>query len=465
MGETYTNRVAADAIDTAWYRIRSLDVTAIVSAGGLAAAATQAATAQAWLDSFTATLAQRAAELCGQGASPAPSDLLSRNGRMRRRDTRRIERRAELLGSLPELQAALEAGRVTAAHIDALAGVVARTPEPARTRLLRDGQLLVEAAVERAPEQFERFCRRLVDDLDRHDGIDRLERQRRATHLRRWIDDATGMYVLHGEFDPETGARLFTALDAELEARWRAQHPAAEVVPELARNNQHLAAHALVSLVAGGHAAARPGVAELVVLVDLETLRHGEHDRSICELHDGTDIPVGLTRRLACDAEILPAVLSGTGEVLDLGRTQRIANRAQRRALRSMYRTCAFDGCTMPFHDCEVHHVVEWERLGPTDLANLVPLCHQHHHLVHEGRWRLQLAPDRTLLIHRPDGELHASVALPGLTERRRRRPVRPPRAWPQLTETPAAASSSTARSPSPGCTSTAAVAARGTST
>jgi hypothetical protein len=32
---------------------------------------------------------------------------------------------------------------------------------------------------------------------------------------------------------------------------------------------------------------------------------------------------------------------------------------------------------------------VHWLDGGPTDLDNLVPLCSRHHHLHHEGRFRL----------------------------------------------------------------------------
>jgi len=73
--------------------------------------------------------------------------------------------------------------------------------------------------------------------------------------------------------------------------------------------------------------------------------------------------------------------------------------------LRAMYRTCGFPGCAVRFGDCDVHHVVEWVRdRGPTDLANLLPLCSTHHHLVHEGGWRLDLHADRRLVVRRPDG-------------------------------------------------------------
>jgi hypothetical protein len=69
-----------------------------------------------------------------------------------------------------------------------------------------------------------------------------------------------------------------------------------------------------------------------------------------------------------------------------------------------MYRTCAHPDCTVPFDACRIHHVIYWERGGRTDLANMVPLCERHHHLVHEGGWTLQLFPDRRTIWRLPDG-------------------------------------------------------------
>ena len=37
-------------------------------------------------------------------------------------------------------------------------------------------------------------------------------------------------------------------------------------------------------------------------------------------------------------------------------------------------------------------------------ILNKFPLCDRHHHFVHEGGWRLHLAPDRTLTVTLPDG-------------------------------------------------------------
>ncbi|MEM7337426.1 MAG: HNH endonuclease signature motif containing protein [Actinomycetota bacterium] len=58
-------------------------------------------------------------------------------------------------------------------------------------------------------------------------------------------------------------------------------------------------------------------------------------------------------------------------------------------------------------HRVSIHHVWPWSRGGTTDLSNLVPLCRQHHHRVHEGGWRMELSPDRRLCIRRPDGACH----------------------------------------------------------
>jgi hypothetical protein len=54
-----------------------------------------------------------------------------------------------------------------------------------------------------------------------------------------------------------------------------------------------------------------------------------------------------------------------------------------------------------------------WRNGGTTDFANLLPLCNRHHHLVHEGGWKLTLTPDRTLTITLPDGRT-MSTGPPG---------------------------------------------------
>lgn len=111
-------------------------------------------------------------------------------------------------------------------------------------------------------------------------------------------------------------------------------------------------------------------------------------------------------------------ILGEDGVPINVGRTHRTATRAQRRALRTIYRHCAHHGCDVTFDRCEIHHIDWYEHGGNTDLANLLPLCSRHHHLVHEGGWTLHLTPDRTLTITRPDGTHHATTRPDIATER-----------------------------------------------
>ena len=148
----------------------------------------------------------------------------------------------------------------------------------------------------------------------------------------------------------------------------------------------------------------------LHVLVDLATLRDGLHANSVCELADGTQVPVSVVRQMACEAEIIPVVLNGDGRALDIGRGAAVGStEAQRQALRAMHRTCIHPDCQVPFDECRIHHVIPWEHGGPTNLDNLAPLCEsrKHHHDVHEGGWTLTMTPGRIATWTRPDGTVY----------------------------------------------------------
>jgi len=159
---------------------------------------------------------------------------------------------------------------------------------------------------------------------------------------------------------------------------------------------------------------------------------HGEHRGTVSELQDGTAVDPELVRRLRLTvprearatrhlrreekAKRTTSPLYDGTVPLDVGRSQRTATRAQRRALRAVHRTCAIDGYTTSFDHCEIHHILFWDLAGLTDLANLVPLCLRHHHLVHDMGWRLDLvATDRMLTLRRTAGSVACRTPPPGL--------------------------------------------------
>ena len=140
-----------------------------------------------------------------------------------------------------------------------------------------------------------------------------------------------------------------------------------------------------------------PTGATLLVTVPLDTLRTG---LGSVGLDTGTQIGAGDARRLACTAQIVPAVLDGPSVPLDLGRARRLHDTHQRRALALRHDTCAVVGCQRPFAWCEVHHPHAWSRGGPTDLDDALPLCGHHHRRAHDDRWDLRHHPNGDWRFH-----------------------------------------------------------------
>ena len=99
-------------------------------------------------------------------------------------------------------------------------------------------------------------------------------------------------------------------------------------------------------------------------------------------------------RRLACDAEIIPAILSTQGQVLDVGRTSRLVTTGIWTALLLRDQHCAFPGCSRLPLACDAHHIHHWADGGSTWLDNLILLCRKHHTIVHQTPWQVAINPD-----------------------------------------------------------------------
>lgn len=106
---------------------------------------------------------------------------------------------------------------------------------------------------------------------------------------------------------------------------------------------------------------------------------------------DGVSEPItaGTARRMAADGRIIPMVLGGPSQVLDLGVGTRLFTRSQKLALAERDGGCAWSGCTHPPSYTEAHHLVWWSRGGPTDLSNGILLCGFHHHRIHDDGWEV----------------------------------------------------------------------------
>jgi hypothetical protein len=266
---------------------------------------------------------------------------------------------------MPGFEAALADGVVSTGHVDAVAQAAKGLDDAGRGRLAElESDLLGFARVEPV-SVFERRCRLLGKRLTGDEGESELDRQKSAVSVRRWIDKPSGMHHTHLALDPERDAKLWSAIDAQLASLKQTDGNSGTSIDVLS-------ADSVVAAVSGE----RPGerrAPEICVHVDYDTMLYGLRQHSLCETSDGIPLPPETVRRLACEAAIVPIVLNTNGEVLDCGRERRVANRAQRRALRALYRTCGYPGCDVVFERCDIHHVIEWLRHGPTDLDNLLP--------------------------------------------------------------------------------------------
>jgi Domain of unknown function (DUF222)/HNH endonuclease len=360
-----------------------------------------------WLDELDARIALHAERVtAAAGVRGDATMVVGAGGRRSTRDVAAVVDRAGVCERMPELANALATGAVSAGHVDALAAATRRLDEPDRRRFGDVETQLVAAALVQTPEEFERHCRHLALRLGGDDGVAHHERLRRDRCVRRWVDTGSGMCKTLLALDPLADAQAWASINAAVASA------RADGRRDDDRSWDQLRADVVVDLLTGradgaGRPAGRDRGPEVTVLIDHRSLVDGLHDTTRCETAEGRPIPVATVRRIACDADLVPIVLGGRSEVLDVGRQRRLATRAQRRALRVMHPTCVHPSCDVTFDACRIHHIAPWKSGGRTDLDNLVPLCERHHHLVHEAGWTIRLLPGRHAEWRTPAGRAY----------------------------------------------------------
>ncbi|WP_298992383.1 HNH endonuclease signature motif containing protein [uncultured Pseudokineococcus sp.] len=389
-----------------------------------------------------ATAARRQATVAFVTGSGLPAQRVARTGG-----------RGAGLGEGAATAAALAQGLVSAEAADVVAGTVLDLPEhygpvgrAAVERVLLEhapevpltvlrhhaAGLLARAELSEAGEDV------LASGEAALEGTDLLGRREERAHRRRELycsPDLTGTWHVRGRLAPEAGATLMTALEA-----LAAPEPSGEQGPDL-RSAAQRRADALVALAdkaLSAPPASEQGLpseggarARVVVTMDLSGLTGAVRGAGL--MVDDAPLSPGAVRRLACDAEVVPAVLGSRSEPLDVGRAAYTVTPAQRRALALRDRGCIAPDCGAPVSRTHAHHVVHWADGGPTDLSNLALVCGHDHRRIHTGAlvahvvdgrpviaragdppptatpppWRARLedlAHELTDELHRPDG-------------------------------------------------------------
>lgn len=131
---------------------------------------------------------------------------------------------------------------------------------------------------------------------------------------------------------------------------------------------------------------AAPTLVVSVTAEDYATGRGWAHVQGI-----DTPVSVGVARHAACGGSIQRVLFDPEGRVIGIGATDRIFTVHQRRAILLRDRECLIPGCHVPASWCEIHHVVEHSRGGPTHTDNGATLCWHHHRTLEDSGWEIRM--------------------------------------------------------------------------
>ncbi|MFD7077878.1 DUF222 domain-containing protein [Nocardioides sp. NPDC059952] len=271
-------------------------------------------------------------------------------------------------------------------------------PAASGEHLVSAEKMLVDYAAWMTANELKNAGRRILAEIDpaRFEAAEAKALQREEEHAARRTfytarDNGDGTIDLHARVSRAVGMRLRTILDSLAQPR------------KLSAENKGRKAPYDRLL---GQAFAR-----VIETYDVDLLpRHGGHGTtvfvtmSVDDLRkdlgtaalgfDGDQITAAEARRMACNADLVPVVLGTDSEILDLGRTARLAHPIQHRALRLRDKGCQAEDCDAPAAWTEAHHLTPWSEGGQTNLANMVLLCPSDHHRIHDADYTYERLPD-----------------------------------------------------------------------
>ncbi len=376
---------------------------------------------QRWRGMFDA-LEIAAARRLHELSVTTPADLAAATRRHPRAGNNVFER-AVTVARIDAFARPLREGALHGAQVDTLAKVMLTVGKEHLQAFIAALPAIIEHAAGSGatPDDLARTLNRATRALENDDGRNRYEQQRRDTALRTWTDKQNGIFRISGQFDPKSGALLNGRLQGVVSALFAERAPSS-CPTDAGRKQDHLRPLALLDLTVGGgvadgrrdhgpknsadHASADPpgddrngdpsthatsrhdhddddqwsalnsggpsrfGRPEIVIVLDARQQTVEANDgKAVCDWGIPVELPPKTLAELFPVAEIRPVIIANgivvhaPGE-MNLGRTTRLAPRAQRRALRALYPTCAIPGCGVAFSHTEPHHAHFWEHGG-----------------------------------------------------------------------------------------------------
>lgn len=298
---------------------------------------------------------------------------------------------ARSLRGWPRLAEEMSAGRLSYSHVRAISRIATGAGEgdPATPELVED---LIMTARHGTVAQLEVMVRglRSIDDAETLPG----EQADRERVTRSWTTQS--QWRLSARLDPERGAQVDAALAAVADAEGLSR---ADALVRLAQIG-------FAALADGDRPRALRGDEQAAIVVHVtaadvprpgpadegrpRSRERGAQVRPFGHLENGPGLPAEVIERLACAGRVRLVVRDGDtphSDVLDLGRSRRLATPRQCRALKVRDgETCSYPGCPRKT-GLEAHHVRHWLHGGPTDMDNLLLLCKAHHLAHHDGEF------------------------------------------------------------------------------
>ena len=301
--------------------------------------------------------------------------VLAQAAGLSRREATSQVKTAQRLQDLPDVQRAVESGRVSFVNARVLADASDKTSPAA---VSGDSELLDKAS-SLPPEKFAQEAGRWAAQRQDDGGETAWRRLRRRRRLSIWDGD-DGMIHLRGELDPVAGAKLRKRLHEQAEnlRRQDLEHPEGD-----RRSRHQRMADALEELTADGTTGGSGRRADIAIVQHL----NADGTNAFAEIAGGGVIPRSVLDEHMCNARITGIVFSDKGVPLWHGHTKTIATEAQFRALIAKYGGCA--GCGAPPLLCQAHHINPVSQGGATDITNMIPLCWHCHQKVHHHGWRV----------------------------------------------------------------------------
>ena len=335
------------------------------------------------------------------------------------------EKTARACRSLPKLADAWADGEIGTDQMHLL-GRVHTNPRVAPAMEARQHQFLADANILSA-RQFELTTRqweRLIDEDGPEPANERNHTNRNTKLVQNPWDNS---WDLTGFFASIQGAEMREILDRYIDAEFRADWAGAKTRlgdavtnADLERTPPQRRADALHRLfqdpASAPDGAVPPGFVhnihwtatayeEMLDAIDADRAPKFDPDSYMCRTGDshGVDPTEAATNSLdGLAAQIRRMIVDAAGVVIDLGRARRFTGSA-RTAATAGHTCCVWPGCTVPASACEVDHLHEHGRGGPTSPSNAAPLCGKHNRWKQKG-YRIQRSPTGNWDTTRPDG-------------------------------------------------------------